>query len=238
MTVITQQPTTIIPEPFAGVTLDLYRDIHKGIRALLFDASLSAGRVDPEDRIAKGALVAQLGDLAQVLVSHAEHEDAAIQPVVDEALPALAAQIAEEHHRIEARIGGLDLLAVEALETSGPAARLASHRLAIEVASFTAAYLEHQDLEERAVMPALEEAIGVAAVVEVHQAILGAIPPDELANSLVFMLPAMNVLDRVELLGGMQAGAPAEVFAAVWDVAGQVLTPGDRVELGRRLGVS
>ena len=36
-----------------------------------------------------------------------------------------------------------------------------------------------------------------------------------MAKSLALMLPAMNIDDRTELLGGMQQGAPAEVFAGV-----------------------
>ena len=58
-------------------------------------------------------------------------------------------------------------------------------------------------------MPALERAIGVEAVVAIHLAIVGSIPPDEMAETLAIMLPAMNVDDRTELLGGMQADRPA-----------------------------
>ena len=38
-----------------------------------------------------------------------------------------------------------------------------------------------------------------------------------------------------ELLGGMRAGAAAEVFDGVWGLAGSVLAPEDRVALARRL---
>ena len=48
----------------------------------------------------------------------------------------------------------------------------------------------------------------------------------------------MNVDDRTELLGGMQAGAPAEVFAGVWGLADSVLPPADLAALATRLGLS
>ena len=51
------------------------------------------------------------------------------------------------------------------------------------------------------------------------------------------MLPAMNVDDRTELLGGMQAGAPAEVFAEFWGLACSVLHPQDPDAVVRRLGL-
>ena len=56
--------------------------------------------------------------------------------------------------------------------------------------------------------------------------------------SLPLMLPAMNVDDRVELLGGMRANAPAEVFAGVWSLAGSVLAPADRAAVAARLGLA
>jgi hypothetical protein len=52
------------------------------------------------------------------------------------------------------------------------------------------------------------------------------------------MLPAMNVDDRTELLGGIQQGAPAEAFAQLFGLARSVLTPADANELARRLGVA
>lgn len=221
---------TIITVP--TVTHDLYRDIHKGIRSELFAVTEEAGRLDPSEGEARAALAAHVRDVVWLLVSHAEHEDAAIQPAIDDHLPALAAQIETDHATLERRL--LDL----ASWADAAGGRADVHRLYVELASFTSAYLAHQDVEERVVMPALEAAVGVPAVEAIHQAIVSSIPPDEMARSLAIMLPAMNVDDRAELLGGMQAGAPAEVFAGVWSLAGSVLPAADLSALGRRLGVS
>jgi hypothetical protein len=49
--------------------------------------------------------------------------------------------------------------------------------------------------------------------------------------------PGPNVDSRTELLGGMQAGAPAEVFEGVWSLAGSVLDPSDVAALASRLGI-
>jgi hypothetical protein len=58
-----------------------------------------------------------------------------------------------------------------------------------------------------------------------------------MARSLAFMLPAMNVDDRVEMLTGMRMGAPAEAFAAVTGLARSVLDPADYSSLALRLGL-
>ncbi|QYG92698.1 hypothetical protein HC251_09810 [Iamia sp. SCSIO 61187] len=93
-------------------------------------------------------------------------------------------------------------------------------------------------MEERELMPALFDAIGFEATIAIHQAIVGSIQPDEMARSLAVMLPAMNLDDRAEMLGGMRAGAPAEVFQGVWSLAGSVLRPADRDALAARLALS
>lgn len=222
---------------FPMVALDLYRDIHKGIRAELFAVTSEAGQVDPADRAGRVQVATHLDRVVDLLVSHAEHEDAAIQSTMEAHLPDLAEQIAIEHTTIDGRMIELRALAGQAVEASRPEQRVWSHRLYLELASFTGAYLEHQDVEERVVMPAIEAAVGVEAVVAIHQAIISNIPPDEMARSLGVMLPAMNLDDRAEMLGGMQAGAPPEVFAGIWGLAGSVLAPSDHAALAVRLGI-
>jgi hypothetical protein len=233
--------TTIEPSvlrAFEPVAFDLYRDIHKGIRAELFALTGAAGSVDPADRAGRSDLACHVHTVADMLVMHAEHEDTALQPVLESYLPARAEQVAIDHPVLEARIAAIRDLADNAIEAPSFASRSDLHRVYLELASFTSAYLAHQDLEEREIMPALARAIDFEQILAIHQSIVGAIPPDVLAKSLAVMLPAMNVDDRTELLGGMQQNAPAEEFAGVFGLARSVLTPADGNALARRLGVA
>lgn len=234
MTVIDTPTSTTAP--LRLVTFDLYRDIHKGIRSELFALTEQAGHLDPSIRDDRADLAANVRRVAEVLVDHALHEDEGIQPAMELHLPALAEQVDDDHHVLEARIEGLVGMSSEAVDTTGNV-RWHVQRLYVELASFTSAYLAHQDLEERVIMPALEDVLGVDAIVGIHHSIIGSIPPEKMAQSLAFMIPAMNIDDRTELLGGMQAGAPAEVFAGVWGLVGSVLTPADHAALGARLGL-
>ncbi len=86
--------------------------------------------------------------------------------------------------------------------------------------------------------PPARSAVGIEALLVIHGAIIGSIPPPELAKSLALMIPAMNVDDRTELLGGMRASAPAEVFDGVWGLAGSVLDPCELAAVAARLGLS
>jgi hypothetical protein len=229
-------PTTPSPVAYRPVAFDLYRDIHKGIRAELFALTADAGRLDPADECGLTALAAQVRAIVDFLVQHAEHEDGAIQPVLEARLPELAASVAVDHAVLEARMATLVRLADTACAAVATR-RAVAHQLYVELAAFTGAYLLHQDVEERVIGPALEDAIGVDAVLEIHGRILAAIPPQQMGEAVAIMLPAMNVDDRTEMLGGMRAEAPAEAFAAMWNLAGSVLAVGDRRAVAARLGL-
>jgi hypothetical protein len=229
----TEQPLSI----FETVTFDLYKDIHKGIRSLLFSVTGAAGCLDPADDAGRADLATQVHGVLDLLVMHAEHEDKAIQPALGIHLPALAERVETDHVALDARLVELTELADVAAGAGAAQQRAVLHRLYLDLASFTSAYLVHQDVEERVIMPALEQTIGVPAVVDMHVAIISSIPPDVMAASLALMLPAMNVDDRVELLGGMRASAPPEVFEGVWGLAASVLTVADHRAVGVRLGL-
>jgi hypothetical protein len=233
-------PTTVptsTPE-LAQVAVDLYRDIHKGIRAELFAVTTEAGGIDPGDLRDRAALTAHVTSVIELLVQHAEHEDAGIQPALEAELPDLAAVIEADHHALEARLEQLSELAQVVQVAATADQRHRTHQLYVELASFTSAYLAHQDTEERVVMPALQSAIGIDAVLAIHGGIIASIPPDEMVRSLALMFPAMNVDDRTELLGGMQATAPSEVFAGSLSLLRSVLPAEDAAAVTARLGVS
>lgn len=213
------------------IDIDVYRNIHKAIRSELFATTTDAGRTDWADDCARAALAERVDGLVWLLESHAEHEDSYFQALVEEHVPQHAETIVTDHAVLDARIAGIGKAAREAVDRSDV------HDLYLELASFTAVYLQHQDLEEREVQPALLAAVGPQVMFEQEQALIASIPPSDMGRSLALMLPAMNLDDRTEMLGGMQQGAPAEVFAGVWALGQSVLQPADVTALGRRLGL-
>lgn len=51
-----------------------------------------------------------------------------------------------------------------------------------------------------------------AQLAAVTDAIRGSVPPDEMCTFIRYMVPSMNLPERVDMLGGMHAGAPPEIF--------------------------
>ena len=103
---------------------------------------------------------------------------------------------------------------------------------------FTSAYMVHQEFEELEVMPALSAAVSFDDLLAIDMAIIATISPEEMVYSATLMLPAMNVEDRVELVGGMREGMPPEVFAGVWGLIEGVLAVDDFRQLASRLGIA
>jgi len=215
------------------VVNDLYRDIHKGLRAELFALTTSAGSLDPSNRCDRAALADHVAAVSAILESHAHHEDLIVEPALEAHLPQLAEKIAADHIELEARFAFANQLAADVVDATDP--RRLGHLLYLELSGFTSAYLAHQIVEERVVMPSLEQAIGPDGVIGLHIAILSSIPPEEMAAGLAMMLPAMNLDDRAEMLTGMRMSAPPEAFGAVVGLARSVLRPVDFDALATRL---
>jgi hypothetical protein len=220
-----------------AVAVDIYRDIHKGIRHELFGVTLAAGQVDPGDPDAVTGVAGRWADLVALLVAHAEHEETFVQPVIEQFTPVYAEEILEAHHRLEGQMAQLELLADRAAESCPEQRRLLTHRLYLGLASFTAAYLEHQEFEEFEVMVMLSQHVSPQELRALDDAIVASISPDMMGRSLAIMVPAMNIEDQAELFGGMQAGAPPEVFAGAMGLVEAVLEPERYAALARRLGV-
>ncbi len=220
-----------------AVVVDIYRDIHKGIRNELFAVTLDAGRVDPGDPQAVTAVAGRWANLVNLLVAHAEHEERFVQPVIEQFTPAYAEEIIETHARLEGQMAQLELLADRAAESCPQHSRLLTHRFYLGMASFTAAYLEHQEFEEFEVMVMLSQHVSPEELRDLDNAIVASISPEMMGQSLSIMVPAMNIDDQTELFSGMQAGAPPEVFAGAMGLAHSVLEPGRYDALARRLGV-
>jgi hypothetical protein len=235
---ITSIPTLTVETPeLEKVTVNMYRDIHKGIRAELFAVTTAAGSVDPADAAAVGAVGARWTNLVQILVAHAQHEDVWMQPVIERYAPVQGEIIAREHPQLEAQMAALELLADRAANSCPIESSLLVHRMYLGFASFTAAYLQHEEFEELHVMPVLSEKVSADELRALDNALVASIPPEQMAQSAAIMLPAMNIENRVELLGAIQADAPAEAFAGALALGQAVLDPADYRAVVERLGV-
>ena len=86
-------------------------------------------------------------------------------------------------------------------------------------------------------MPALCRAVAGAELDALHTELKQSIAPDVMARFMMVMLPAMNIDERVDMLGGMSM-APPPVWAIFRDAAQAALTPAQYAVVAERIGLN
>ena len=238
MTII-QLPT---PTVAGGIDLvdadayDFYRQIHKGIRHALFHTVLRAGSLDVADTDAVDGFLEAQRSLLALLRSHHHHEDVFIQPLLEEHASALALSIAAQHGDVEEGMARLEQGGERLATVARPGRAGAAHNLYLDLSRLTSAYLAHQLVEETQVMPELRAVMPTDELIGVDLAIRGSIPPQEMAAVMTYLLPAMDVEERTEMLGGM-AMAPPPVFALFREAAEAGLSAEQWAQVAQRIGI-
>lgn len=195
--------------------VDLYTSVHKGLRTLFFQTLLEIARTDfaqaDQARRAAGSLRRLLGFLHE----HAEHEDEAILPELEQLAPELHAELRAEHARTGGLEGELEGLALRLAE-AGPAERESlGARMHERLGLLAAEHLRHMAREEREANRVLWAHRSDAELAVIEGRIVGGIRPERLAEWLALMLPAVSRPERAALLAGMRMEMPAEVFEAL-----------------------
>jgi hypothetical protein len=213
--------------------LDLYRNIHKGIRVMLFDLVQTSGRTDFTDVTEVSALRASVRDIFELLESHAHNEDAHVMPLLHASAPVLAHEFAAAHEDQEARLPGL-LAALETIDPSAPDAEQKGHAFAVQLSRVAGELLTHMADEELELNTALWSAYSDEELHAAEQRLVSSIPPEKMARYLRWMLPSMNPGERATFLSMM----PPPVFGFVRELAKQVLSPAEDAKLEQALTAS
>jgi iron-sulfur cluster repair protein YtfE (RIC family) len=194
---------------------DLYRTVHKGLRAALFELAADVARVDPAADSEVRALTARLRRLLAFLDEHARHEDAHLMPLVANADFQLAQSVDGEHAQLEASMRGLERLAAQLdAATNGSRAALAAE-LERHMERMVAEQLVHMQREETQVNSALWARFSDEDLEQAHNKILADIAPARMAEWLEVMLPALSEAECAEVVAKLHAHAPREAFDAL-----------------------
>lgn len=191
---------------------DVYREIHKAMRFALFGATTRAGHTDAADEAGIDALLAEWADVRMVLLGHHSHEDDFCDHLIQQHAPALRDQLEAAHREADAGVAALDAQAAELASGTVDERWSKLRSFHLDLADFTAMYLGHLRFEEDVVMPALNAALSDEELARVTDQIRGSVPPPEMCVFIRYMVPAMNFSERLDMLGGMYAGAPPEIF--------------------------
>lgn len=217
--------------------VDVYTEVHKGLRRELCDWVARIGRLDAENAAEIGQARLDFSALSSMLNTHARHEERWVHPLLSACAPDLVTELESEHNDHEARFE----LVVETFDrlneggSSAPWAQLQT--LYRKFAEYCGHYLIHLAREEGEAMLALQSKHTDDELMGLSNDIRGSTPPEEMASFLAAMIPAMNVRERVTLFGGIKANAPKDVFDGVCTLASNVLNRDEWAVVRDRVGI-
>ncbi|MGC4396717.1 hypothetical protein [Hydrogenophaga sp. T2] len=212
---------------------NLYAGIHKALRHTMTDTLIALGRTDAADEAALRNACDRMVELMEMCERHLEHENRFIHTALQLRCPGVCDAVAREH---EDHLRATQQLSAAARGMAAvPAEQRASamHALYLALALFVADNLQHMHAEETRHNAALWAAYDDLELIALHDALVASIPPQEMMQTLHWMLPAVNATERLGLLNDLQAKAPAPVFDAVLDLARLRLNQPDFARLAR-----
>jgi len=217
--------------------VDLYAGIHKALRALMADTLLHLGRADCEDALELAQATQRVLQLLDFCGSHLRHENAFVHKAMEARAPGASSQIAHEHAQHEAQIIALAEQATALLDGE-PAVRAAGTLALYRALSlFIAHNFEHMHVEETAHNAVLWARYTDAELMEIHDALVASIPPEEMMFTLRWLVPFMNPAERAAMMADMRAHAPVPAFAAALEVVRPHLSEREWSKLAASLGL-
>lgn len=191
---------------------NVFNQIHKGLRALLYDTALCIQQTDfskddASETINKISLVVDLFD------EHAHHEDTYILPLVAAHDTAMVDDF-EKDHEIDHKLS--DALREQVNEWTKAATK--SERIAIGQSlffsfnEFVAFNLYHMNKEENQLLYSLWKHNSDETLLQAQQAIIASINPEILMIESRWMMRSLNNDEIIKWLTGVKIGAPEEVY--------------------------
>lgn len=202
------------PGPSLAGRWDIYGPVHKGLRMAHGEMLIRLGCADwaGEDQ---EALITDLRSHLAIAGQHLAHEDRHIHPALASRAPASVEALEDQHDHHRGRFVRIEGL-IDALSVSDHRDRADLGRALYQAfGGLVAEDLTHMLYEETVVWPALCEHFTDAELKAMEMEIIAALSPGEVIGFMRLMIPAMSHPERVALLGGMKADAPAEAYDAV-----------------------
>lgn len=207
--------------------VDLFSVIHKMLRVSIFDTAALIARADFTSPEQRRIVIDKFTETFHFLAEHHLHEDTHVLSVVQKIAPALAERIEADHQSLDESLNKAQGVATQ-LETATAATALGlGSELHLAFSVFIGAYLSHMATEEVEVNAALWEHLSDDELVGIRAALQGAIPPARFAEWFAYMVPAMNLQERIGVLSGIKMNAPSAAFDALGGVARSALGESD-----------
>ena len=194
---------------------DIYRLIHKALRAFMSDTLTAVGRMDPHDHAERTPVLTQVRELLNVCRSHLEHEDHFLHSVMEQRAPGSTRHTAGDHTDHSHWFEELETACVAVEQAEGPARAGAAAILYRKLALFVGENFVHMNTEETENNEVLWRTHSDAELMAIEGAIVASLSPQEKQFSGRWMLPMLTPEERALVVNGMRATLPPPAFAGI-----------------------
>jgi hypothetical protein len=208
------------PSSAPGSRLDIYAPIHRALRLFMSATLARVGALDVSDAREVPSVLDQLEALLEMCRQHALIENEIVHPAIEAVQAGATQRVHGEHVQHLAAIVALEAEAVAVRVFPNPSQAMRLYR---HFALFVAENFEHMHFEETAHNEALWAGYDDAAIAVIEQRIVAQSTPHQRALVLRWMTPALPPHERAQRFRSLQAQLPATAFAAMLDIAREVL---------------
>lgn len=193
--------------------LNVFNQIHKGLRALMFDTAIIAQQTDFGDNAQAAPVLAQMELLLSLFDAHAYHEDRCILNVAEPHNPELIKEFEREHET--------DLMLSAELKDQIKAYKAAftienkiaiGYQLLYSLNNFIAFNLNHMNKEEQELNEVLWQGYSDEEILQMEHEIQSLIDPNKRLVYFKWMIKGINNIEMVQWLISVKNGAPEFVL--------------------------
>ena len=204
---------------------NIFNQIHKGLRALLYETALQIQHTDFWNVEEANDMIVRINEVVRLFEKHAHSEDNHIFPAIENFEPSVADAFEQEH--VEDHVLG-DLLAASialyqnaAVITKKAEAGRQIHPAYVKFMVFN---LEHMAKEEEVINPLLWHYYSDADLMAITQEIISHVPADYMAQYSKWMMRGLNNAEIAGWLKAVERTATEPVFRALFATAEKELT--------------
>ncbi|HEX6332603.1 MAG TPA: hemerythrin domain-containing protein [Flavisolibacter sp.] len=191
---------------------NIFNQIHKGLRAMLYDTAVLLQQTDFTDPSATAVAADRTNAVLKMFEDHASHEDNYVFAAISAYEPSVADAFMQEHHEDE-RLAQQVADSLQALEYASTAVK---PEMAIQLnrnfVAFLAFNLSHMEREESVINRLLWRYYSDEAIMQIQQQVIASLSPEAAATGTEWMFRGLNDNEIIGWLKGVRANAPEEAF--------------------------
>lgn len=192
-----------------------YAAAHKGLRNVLSQFSLLAGKTDYGDTSGVERLKRLGEDMFFLLKHHLDTENDDLLALLEQRVPGASQHDLDDHERLEAI---QDALQQRLALLDGSQDEQAGHDFYLSFTDFHSRYLEHILQEECVTEELLMQHFSPEELEANSMKIMQKVEFPVLLLSLKYIIPAQSMPENVHILSNFKRNAPPEAFQAVLDI--------------------